>query len=98
VTPKRYDLKQVIERELEKADGIEITAGRKTFRIPPPTLWPDVALVAAAAEDLPTATRALLGKDYDAFVEAGGNSALLFTILAEAHGATPGESSASTDS
>lgn len=98
MTPKRYDLKQVIERELEKTESVEIVAGRKTFSVPVPALWPDAALTAAASEDLITAARLLLGKDYDAFVEAGGTAVILFTILAEAHGVTPGESSASTGS
>lgn len=97
-TPKRYDLKQVIERELEKSEPVEIAAGRKTFHIPPPALWPDALLVAAANDDLVTVTQELLGKDYEAFTAAGGNSVLLFTVLKEAYGVSVGESSASTGS
>ena len=97
-TPKRYDLKQVIEQEKGKAEGIEIAVGRKTITVPPPILWPDAAISAFADNDFLTAAQALLGDDYEAFVGAGGTALLLFNILKDHQGVSPGESPASTDS
>jgi hypothetical protein len=83
-TRKTYDLAEVIERELAKKNDIIIKAGDKTFTVPPSILWPDKVFDVSDAEG----ARLILGDQYDAFCEAGGNAKLLFLIYAEHNGAS----------
>jgi|GEM_PF-5228886 len=88
MTAKQYDLQAVIESENKKNPPIEITAGKKTFLVPPMILWSDAAFEAAKAEDVVGAAKMVLGKDYDAFTAAGGTAALLFIIVKQSQRAS----------
>jgi len=91
---KVYDLAKIIDRERSKAAPIVISFGKDSVEIDPPVLWPDEVYDLADVDS----ARVLLGDKYEAFCEAGGTAALLFTvIIPEATGATMGESEASTD-
>lgn len=69
------------------------------FSLPAPTTWPDGALEAANREDIVAASRMILGDaEYDRFVAAGGNSLFLQRLVEKLHGASMGESSASSRS
>lgn len=91
---KRYQLSQVVAELREDRPGIEIEAdGGAVFRVPPPELWPDLAIDKASSDPI-AAARVLLGDQYNEFTEAGGSAALLFHIIGQEVG-TLGESSAS---
>lgn len=69
---------------IEAADGLE-------FTIPAPETWPDEIGALALANDNVGMGRALLGDDYDVFVEAGGSASLLGAIVADEFGVSAPE-------
>lgn len=76
------------------AGAIEITGENgKTWTIDPPELWPDEAQPVAASGDYVGLAKLVLGGDdeYAAFVAAGGTAAMVGMMIADEHGATPGE-------
>lgn len=95
--PKRETRRVVLsDFKAKKRDegAIEIEAEDGTvFRIDPPALWPDDALVLAKEKRaVELATLLLGGEDgYRAFVAAGGSAALLDAIIGEELGARAGE-------
>lgn len=95
---KKFDLGAIVKRETDKGPLFTITAGGKTFSVAQRTLWPDDAIEAARNDDPIGAAKALLGKDYAAYVKAGGTAALLMALIDEALGVSSPESKASTDS
>ena len=90
---KVYNLADIIKRETEAKPPITITFGDTTVEIPQPIFWPDSMDKMGDIES----AKMLLGDDYEAFVEQGGNAALFWRIVNEALGATRPESPASTD-
>ncbi len=68
------------------------------FLLPAPTAWPDEAFATASLEDPVATSRLILGDDYDRFVKAGGNALFLQRLVEKLHGASMGESSASSSS
>jgi hypothetical protein len=68
--PKKYDLAEIIGRELKKSRPVPVAVDDgKSFELPPRVLWPDEALIAMQKGDIPTAGRALLGeKGYAEFL------------------------------
>lgn len=82
-----------------KADGRPFVLGGETFLLPAPTVWPDEAFAAASKDDPVTASRIILGDaEYERFVAAGGNALFLQRLVEKLHGASVGESSASSSS
>lgn len=81
-----------------KAAGRPFVLGGETFVLPAPTAWPDEAFERARSDDPLGASRLILGDDYDRFVAAGGNSLFLQRLVEKLHGASVGESSASSSS
>lgn len=95
-----YDLDDIRKRELGKASPFEpVAIGGQEFAILPPSLWGDAAYEVAQSGDVVAAAKAMLGDEqYEAYRKAGGTAGLLMLYIGEAQGATPPESSASTDS
>lgn len=98
MTGKKFDLGAIVKRETDRGPLFTITAGSKTFSVAQRTLWPDEAIDAARNEDPIGACKALLGRDYAAYVKAGGTAALLMALIDEVLGVSPPESKASTGS
>lgn len=91
---KKFVLKTVVESIKAKHPAIEIEADGKTFSILPPQLWTD-DIIAVGDEPI-AASKMLLGPQYDDWIAAGGSSAILMHVIAEAQGVDEaGESSAS---
>lgn len=88
---RRYKLSEYIERKQVEA-GVEIeTDDGQVFHIPAPELWSD-DVAKKAQEDNEACVRAMLGDErYDAFVAAGGSSAMVLGILNEVHDLSLGE-------
>lgn len=87
-------------KEDEGATDIEMPNGL-IVHVPPADLWSDEAIkmVTSGNRDVVALARAVLGDElYDQFVDAGGTAAALNSILEERHGATVGESAASSSS
>lgn len=92
---KSYDLAAFTENTRKKYPPIPINlTGGKTIYVPPAQLWSDEAIEYGDKEPVKFA-QALLGDDYQAFVDAGGSAMLLNAILADFNGADTGESAAS---
>lgn len=91
---KRYRLSEIVTEVTAERPPIEIEADGQTFTVPPPELWPDVAIEQATTDPI-AAARALLGDQYDAYRQAGGSAALLFYIVQKESGVPVGESGAS---
>lgn len=72
--PKTYDPTEIIEAEKTKVSPLQISVGDRTITLLPPILWPDKVY----RVDDDTAMQIILGDGYDAFVEAGGTTRLLF--------------------
>lgn len=93
-TPKKppFKLTDFLKAREDRYIEIEGKTGR-VFKVPPPDLWPDAAIIAAKAEDPVTMAKALLKPaEYKAWTEKEGGSAnILLSIIQEATGMTPGE-------
>lgn len=66
----------------------------ETYRIDPPSLWPDAAKELADNKDSVGVAKLLMGDDrYQQFITAGGGSAnLIAAIIQDVHGAAVPES------
>ncbi len=95
-TPATFDATALLDEVHARARPF--TLNGEEFDLPAPTAWPDEAFQAASRDDPVTASRIILGDEYDRFVKAGGNALLLQEIVAKLHGASMGESSASSSS
>lgn len=90
--PARIKLSDFKERKGREGSVEVETDDGQVFVIPPPELWPDDVAKLYQENDGVGMCRALLGSDkYDAFVAAGGSSAMIGAIFAEVHGADAGE-------
>ena len=82
--PKKYDLKKVIEHELQKTKPLVITFGDDSVSVPPAILWPDDVFTSSDADG----ARLILGDKYVAFTAAGGTALLLFELVKQHTGAS----------
>ncbi len=95
--PEPFDATALLEEI--KADGKWFALQGKRFFLPVPTAWPDTAFVAAQAGDVSGTARHVLGDEaYERFVALGGNGVFLQQLVEQLHGASMGESSASSSS
>jgi hypothetical protein len=92
-----YDLGKIVERA--KDNQLDLTyEGEVVLSIPAPELWPDESMAAAAAGDVRTALRTLVGeKQLEAFKKRTGlTSQTVLAAIDDHYGLTVGESSASS--
>lgn len=95
-TPAAFDATALLD-EIHN-ETRPFTLNGEEFQLPAPTAWPDEAFAAASRDDPVTASRVILGDEYDRFVKAGGNALFLQRLVEKLHGAPMGESSASSSS
>lgn len=82
-----------------KSTARPFTLHGERFLLPAPTVWPDAAMAAANSGDTVGCARLILGDaEYDRFERVGGTALFLQELVAKLHGASVGESSASSSS
>jgi hypothetical protein len=95
--PEVFDASALLDEI--KAEGRPFALNGEQFVLPAPTTWPDEALTAANKNDLIRCAQLILGEDeYERFTKAGGTALFLQRLAEKLHGASVGESSASSSS
>lgn len=93
-----YDASELLDEIKAASRPFKMPNGER-FDLPAPTAWPDEALVAAYQGDPVRVAQVILGEaNYIRFQAAGGNALVLERLVEKIHGATVGESLASSGS
>ncbi len=91
--PHHVNLYEFIARQVEE-ESIVITAGDRTFTIPPPMLWDDPEALREMGNE--EAARLLIGEDnWAAFTAAGGTASMVVHLVTHRAELPMGESPAS---
>ena len=91
--PHHVNLDEFIAHQVED-DSIIITAGDRSFTIPPPMLWDDPESLRTMSNE--EAARVLIGEDnWEAFTAAGGTAAMVAHLVTHRAELPMGESQAS---